>query len=69
LLYFLLVVLETAAIIGITPTVSITIIHMGTMVLRTGIKATVIVVDGNTINCHADQKEGSERNEKMVLAF
>ena len=60
--------LDTAAIIGITPTVSITIIHMGTMVLRMGIKATVIVVDGNTINGHADQKEGSEKNEKIVLA-
>jgi len=56
LLYPLLVVLDTAAIIGITPTVSITIIHMGTMVLRMGIKATVIVVDGNTFNGHADIK-------------
>ena len=54
MLYPLLVVLDTAAIIGITPTVSITIIHMGTMVLRMGIKATVIVVDGNTFNGHAD---------------
>ena len=68
MLYSLLVAPDTAAIIGMTPTVSITIIHMGTMVLRMGIKATVIVVDGNTINGHADQKEGSEKNEKIVLA-
>jgi len=34
----------------------ITIILMGTMGLRMGIKATVIVVDGNTINGHADIK-------------
>ena len=56
MLYFLLVVLDTAAIIGMTPTVSITIIHMGTIVILMGIKATVIVVDGNIINGHADIK-------------
>ncbi len=56
MLYSLLAVLDTAAIISMPPTVSITIIHMGTMALRMGIKATVIVVDGNTFNGHADIK-------------
>jgi hypothetical protein len=51
-----LAVLDIPAVIDMTLTVSITIIHMGTMVLRMGIKATVILVDGNTINGHADIK-------------
>lgn len=57
MLYSFLAVLDIPAIIDMTPTVGITIIHMGTMVLRMGIKATVIVVDGNTINGHADIRE------------
>ena len=63
--YSLSVVLDTAAIIDMTLTLGITIIHMGIMVLRMGIKATVIVVDGNTINGHTNIKEGSEGNEKI----
>ena len=48
--------LDIPAVIDMTPTAGITIILMGTMGLRMGIKATVIVVDGNTINGHADIK-------------
>ncbi len=56
MLYSLLVVLDTVAIIDMTPTVGITIIHMGIMVLRLGIKATVIVMDGIIGNSPADIK-------------
>ena len=47
---------DTVAIIDMTHTVAITIIHMVIMVLRMGIKATAIVVDGNTIDGHGEMK-------------
>ena len=56
MLYSLLAVLDISVVIDMTPTVGIIIIHTGAMALRMSIKATVIVVDGNTINGHADIK-------------
>ncbi len=47
---------DTVAVIDMTPTAGITIILMGTMGLRMGIKATVIVVDGIIGNSYADIK-------------
>lgn len=56
MLYSLLAVLDIPAIIDMTPTVGVTIIHTGAMGLRMSIKATVIEVDGNTIKGHGDIK-------------
>ena len=56
MLYLLLAVLDISVVIDMTPTAGITIIHMGTMALRMGIKATGIEVDGNAIHGHGDIK-------------
>jgi hypothetical protein len=52
----LLVAPDTPAITGMIRTMRIIIIRTVIMALRMDIKATVIVVDGNTINGQADIK-------------